>query len=77
MLIGHHGYCGCDSGVILIESRGNGAPTQECPFRSLLAGDLPVCVQSRLLVMCILLLLFLSLNSKGVLWVAGVVPRQL
>jgi hypothetical protein len=76
MLVGHHGCHSRDSGVILIESRGNGAPAQEGPFQSLLAGVVSVHVRSRLLLMQLPLLLFSSLNSKGDLWVAGVVPQQ-
>jgi hypothetical protein len=42
---GHHGH---DSGGILVESQGSGAPAQEGQFWNSPAGVLPVCVRSRL-----------------------------
>jgi hypothetical protein len=56
---------GCDSGVILIESRGNGASNQKGPFWGPHVGVLPVRVWSHMLLTQFLLLLSLFLNSKG------------
>jgi hypothetical protein len=60
ILVGRRGCHRHQDGVVLIESRGSSALDQEGP---------------PLLFVRFLLLLFLSLNSKGDVWVAIVVPR--
>jgi hypothetical protein len=77
VLISCRGCHDRDSGVILVESRENGALAQEGLSQSLPVGVLPGRVWSRLLLMRLLLLLFLSLNSKDDFWVVGVIPRLL
>jgi hypothetical protein len=77
MLSSRHSCHGRDGGVILVESLGNGAPTQEDPSRNLPMGVLPVRVWSHMLLMRLPPPLFSSQNSKVDFWMAGVVPRQL
>jgi hypothetical protein len=48
MFIGRWGCHGRDCEVILVESRGNGAPAQEGLPQSLPVGVLPICVWSPL-----------------------------
>jgi hypothetical protein len=64
MRVGHQGCHNHDGGTVLVEFQRNGAPTQESPPQSLPVGVLPVCVWSCLWITQLLLLLFLSLNSK-------------
>jgi hypothetical protein len=77
MLVNHWGCHGRDSRVVLVKSRGIGAPAQEGSPRVYLVGVFSVCVWIRLLLMWLLLLLFTSLNSKSDLCVVGVIPQQL
>jgi hypothetical protein len=77
MLAGRRWCHGRDGGVILIESQGNGAPTQEASPQVFPAGIFSVCVWSRQLLMWLLLLMFTFVDSKSDFLVAGVVPRQL
>jgi hypothetical protein len=68
MLVDRSGCHGRDSGVVLIDSQGNGAPAQEDPSQSLPADGFRVRVWSRLLPMQLQPPLFSSLNSKGNFW---------
>jgi hypothetical protein len=70
VLIGYHGCHDHNIGVVLVVSRGNKAPAQEGPFRSLPMDVLSIRLWSHMLLMRLLLLLFSSLNSKGDFWEA-------
>jgi hypothetical protein len=76
VLIGHRSCRGHDGGAVLVESLVSGAPAQEGLALVFPMGVLSVCIGSCLLFVQLLPLLFLSLNSKGNVWVAGVIPQQ-